>query len=292
MLPAWPTRLRLSRRQLFKGALAGSGLGVATGLYTWRFEPHWLEVVERPLPVARLPQSLEGARLVQLSDLHIGPRVDDSYLMTVFARVREIAPDIVVYTGDFISYDTDIVEHSKRMFAHLPTGNRATFGVLGNHDYGRGWAEIEIANEISAIAESAGVRILRNQIGEVDGLQVIGLEDLWSGRFDVRATLSGLDATRAAIALSHNPDTADEPGWGDYQGWILSGHTHGGQCKAPFLPPPLLPVKNRRYTSGEFELAGNRTIYINRGVGHLLRVRFNARPEATLFQLTAAEERG
>lgn len=292
MFPNWPTRLRLSRRQLLKGALAGSGLAVATGLYTWRIEPHWLEVVERPLPVARLPQSLEGARLVQLSDLYIGPRVDDSYLTDVFTRVREMAPDIVVYTGDFISYDTDIVEHAKRMFAHLPTGKRATFGVLGNHDYGPEWSVLEIADEISTIAESAGVQVLRNQIGDADGLQVVGLEDLWSGRFDVRAALSTFDATRAAIALSHNPDTADEPGWDGYQGWILSGHTHGGQCKAPFLPPPLLPVKNRRYTSGEFELAGNRTMYINRGVGHLLQVRFNARPEATVFHLTAAVERG
>ena len=50
----------------------------------------------------------------------------------------------------------------------------------------------------------------------------------------------------------------------------------------------MLPVKNRRYTSGEFELSGGRRMYINRGVGHLLRVRFNARPEVTLFQLTKA----
>ena len=62
-------------------------------------------------------------------------------------------------------------------------------------------------------------------------------------------------ATRAkpALVLSHNPDTADVPGWLGYEGWILSGHTHGGQCKPPFLPPPLLPVRNRRYTSGEID---------------------------------------
>ena len=83
-------------------------------------------------------------------------------------------------------------------------------------------------------------------------------------------------------------DGCPQPGWGDYSGWILAGHTHGGQCKPPFLPPPLLPVKNRRYTSGEFELTGGRRMYINRGVGHLLRVRINARPEVTLFQLTRA----
>jgi predicted MPP superfamily phosphohydrolase len=73
--------------------------------------------------------------------------------------------------------------------------------------------------------------------------------------------------------------------WDGYEGWILSGHTHGGQCKPPFLPPPLLPVRNRAYTSGEFALAGNRRMYISRGVGHLIRVRFGARPEVVLFEL-------
>jgi len=69
---------------------------------------------------------------------------------------------------------------------------------------------------------------------------------------------------------------------------ILAGHTHGGQCKPPFLPPPLVPVANKRYISGKIELSGNRNMYISRGVGHLLRVRFNARPEVAVFKLQRA----
>lgn len=88
-----------------------------------------------------------------------------------------------------------------------------------------------------------------------------------------------------ALALSHNPDSVDLPGWENHAGWILAGHTHGGQCKPPFLPPPLLPVANRRYTAGEFRLSGGRRLYVSRGVGHLTRVRFNVRPEVTLFEL-------
>jgi predicted MPP superfamily phosphohydrolase len=64
--------------------------------------------------------------------------------------------------------------------------------------------------------------------------------------------------------------------------------THGGQCKPPFLPPPLLPVQNRRYTCGEFEIANERRLYISRGLGHLLQVRINVRPEITLFELESA----
>jgi predicted MPP superfamily phosphohydrolase len=120
---------------------------------------------------------------------------------------------------------------------------------------------------------------------EVSGLQIVGLDDLWAKRFDLETPMAALDPARAALVLSHNPDTVDLAGWGAYNGWVLAGHTHGGQCRPPFLPPPLLPVKNRRYTAGEFYLSGGRRMYISRGVGHLLQVRFNARPEITLFHL-------
>jgi uncharacterized protein len=288
MPASWKTSLRISRRRFLQGTAAAGGVTLAAGLYTWRIEPHWLQIVERELPVARLPQSLEGARLAQLSDRHIGPRVDDSYLLGVFARVQAASPEIVVYTGDFTTYSSNVLEHAGRMFANLPLGSRATFGILGNHDYGHNWLQPDLADALTSLARSAGVRILRNEVGHVDGLQVIGLDDLWAERFDVQKALAQTDLSQAAIALSHNPDTSDLPGWEKYSGWILAGHTHGGQCKPPFLPPPLLPVKNRRYTSGEFELSGGRRMYINRGVGYLLRVRFNARPEVTLFKLTRA----
>jgi predicted MPP superfamily phosphohydrolase len=287
-MPHWTHHLRITRRRFLQGVAGAGGLSIATGLYTWRVEPHWLQIVERPLPVANLPPALEGATLAQLSDLHIGPRVDDDYLLSVFERVRALAPDIVVFTGDFTSYEEYIIDHTRRVFAELPLGARATFAILGNHDYGRGWTRLDIADEITALARDRNVQVLRNEIGDVDGLQVVGFDDLWAGRFDMQKAMTEFDPARAAIALTHNPHTVDLAGWENFRGWILDGHTHGGQCKAPFLPPPLLPVKNRRYTSGEFDLAGNRKLYINRGVGHLLRVRINARPEVTLFTLARA----
>jgi uncharacterized protein len=267
---------------------ATTGTGVLTGLYTWQYEPHWVEFVERPLPVTDLPQSLRGATVVHLSDLHIGLQVDDSYLLRTFLRINDLKPAIVVYTGDFVSYHQNIAEHVTRIFRYLPLGSLATLGVLGNHDYGPGWAHPEVADQITEIAASAGVRILRNEVADVTGLQIAGLDDYWAGRFDAEHAFAAIDASRVSIALSHNPDTADESGWAAFAGWILSGHTHGGQCRPPFLPPPLLPVRNRRYTAGEFNLSEGRKMYISRGVGHTMQVRFNARPEVTLFRLADA----
>lgn len=277
----------ISRREfLAAGASVTAVAGV--GLYTCRVEPHRLEIVRRPLAIRGLPGSLSGRTLVQISDVHVGTRVDDDYVRATFRRVADLQPDIVVFTGDFISYHPGIFEQLPALYRHFPRGRAATVAILGNHDYGSNWAHPEIAARVVDAVHGFGITVLRNEISEVEGLQVVGLDDLWANQFNPAQVMAKLESRRAAIVLSHNPDTVDLSGWGDYDGWILSGHTHGGQCKPPFLPPPLLPVRNRRYTAGEFALDGGRRMYISRGVGHLLQVRFNVRPEVTVFELRSA----
>jgi uncharacterized protein len=268
------------------GALVGSTVGVVG--YTIGIEPHWLEIVERDLSIENLPRALDGARLAQISDLHIGPQVSDEYIVHSFDRLRALAPDVVVFTGDFITHRSSRgdsqYQQLRAVLAHLPHGRLATVGILGNHDYGRGWGEPSVAAKVVAEVERAGVRILRNEVQSVRGLDIVGVDDLWSHRGDPVAALRARQSD-AALALVHNPDAADEQPWPEYRGWMLAGHTHGGQCKPPFLPPPLLPVRNPRYVSGEVSVDTERTLYISRGVGYLIRARFNVRPEITLFTL-------
>ena len=278
--------MRLNRRRFL--TIAGGGAAGCVGLYTWRVEPHWLEIVRRPLAVRGLPSRLSGRSLVQISDVHVGTRVDDGYVLTSFRRVAQLEPDIVVMTGDFISYHSGSFDQMRAIYRHFPKGRLATLAILGNHDYGVNWSHPEVAQQVVDIVQPLGLTVLRNEVRDVEGLQIAGLDDLWGNRFRPFEPLRRLDPRRAALVLSHNPDTVDLPVWEGYEGWILSGHTHGGQCKPPFLPPPLLPVRNRRYTAGEFSLTGNRRLYISRGVGHLLRVRFNVRPEVTVFELRPA----
>ena len=146
----------------------------------------------------------------------------------------------------------------------------------------------DVGDQVAEIASAAGVTMLRNQAVTVAGLQFIGIDDLWGPRFNPADLIVQRSQDASTLTLCHNPDAADRSIWGRYEGWILSGHTHGGQCKPPFLPPPLLPVKNKRYVSGEIGLSGNRHMYISRGVGHLIRVRFNVRPEVPIFHLQRA----
>jgi uncharacterized protein len=261
-------------------AAAGATLG-----YTVFAEPFWLELVGRKLPVRKLPASLRGKKLVQISDLHVSGRVSESYLIESCKRVAALDPDIVVYTGDFISLDGKTEGSMANVFPHLPKGRLGTAAILGNHDYGVNWAEEEWAEKIIRALDSRGIPVLRNEVLDIGGLQILGLDDKWAEKIDLEKGLAALEPGRAAIVLSHNPDTVDEGDWSGYEGWILAGHTHGGQCKPPFLPPPLLPVINRLYTAGHFPLSGGRDLYINRALGYLHQVRFNVRPEVTVFEL-------
>jgi predicted MPP superfamily phosphohydrolase len=271
------------------------------------------------MALENLPRALEGSTLLQLSDLHVGPRVSSDYLIETLDRACELAPDFVVFTGDFVTYrSAEVYRELARVMRHTPNGKLGTIGALGNHDYGFVWRHIEVADEISRVLADVGVRVLRNEVHMIDGLQFAGLADVWGPEFgahavqrkirrvlpngmevvgqappggrEAGAALESLVRGLPAIVLAHNPDVQDLPIWDGVRCWSLAGHTHGGQVKPPFLPPPVLPVKNKRYVAGEYDVGPGRTLYINRGLGHLTQVRFNVRPELTLFTLRRAPD--
>lgn len=279
----------MKRRKFLKHSSRLAGLGLLAGLYTWQVEPYWLEFVHRPLPIRHLPDALAGKRLVQISDLHVGNRFDYQFLINAMNEAQSLEPDLVVYTGDYVSYeDEEQLVQLREVLQHALVGKLGTLAILGNHDYGSHWAEGSLADAISAELSLAGMEVLRNTATNIQGLNILGIDDLWGTNFAPEQVLSTHDPDAANLVLCHNPDVCDLDVWHGYQGWILAGHTHGGQCKPPFLPPPLLPVKNRRYTSGAFALADGRNLYINRALGHSFQVRFNVRPEITVFNLEKA----
>ena len=296
----------MNRRKFFViggrvlGGVVAGAAGV--GLYAWRIEPEWVELVRRPMQLQNLPSELQGRTLLQISDIHVGPRVSSAYLIGVLSHACELAPDFVVFTGDFVTYrSANEYGELARVLRALPKGKLGTVAILGNHDYGAGWRRAEVADGVARVAQDAGMVVLRNEVRAVGGLQFAGLADIWSPEFgplgnapaarlgsarpDAAVAVRAIVPALPTVILTHNPDTQDLPIWDGVQGWVLAGHTHGGQIKPPFLPPPILPVRNKRYTAGEFVVAPGRTMYINRGLGYLMRARFNARPELTLFTL-------
>ena len=265
---------------------------VALGGYAFGIEPRWITVERHRLPVRNLPLSLEGATAVHLTDLHVGSRVSDAYLLNQFEYVKSLEPEFVFFTGDFLDDATDWhLQKGLKLLKEFPKGRIGNASVLGNHDYGNGHQKTA-ANEactktlIDAF-DHAGMNVLFDNFVELDGLKVGGLNDLWFGSFNMitaREVICEV-ADGASIILSHNPDSVDFPIWDSYRSWVLCGHTHGGQCNFPIVGAPITPVENKRYVSGFYDIEGGHNLYISRGVGHTHRVRFGARPEITVFTL-------
>ena len=276
----------MKRKKFLKIIAKTTGIIAMTGLYSWQIEPFWLEFVRIKMPVDNLSKKLIGKTVMQISDIHVEKEHDVKYLIKSFNKAKSYNPDFVVYTGDYLNYKGKEQLHIlNKIIQNAVKGKLGTIAILGNHDYGFNWKDRSIADKVSKIFSNFNITVLRNQQKEISGVNFIGFDDYWGPNFNPKKVMNQYDKSKANIVLCHNPDVCDVNIWNGYKGWIISGHTHGGQFKPPFLDPPILPVKNKKYTSGIIDLNDGRTLYINRALGNLWQLRFNVRPEITVFEL-------
>ena len=260
-------------------ALAVAALGAAQALRGPR-------IVEVRVPVEGLPADLQGLRIAQLSDLHVGPTIRRREVERVVERVRALRPDLIAVTGDLVDGPV------RRLSADVEplAGLRAPLGVYyvtGNHEYywdARGW--IEKTRALGLIPLLNENRLLRR--GEAE-LLVGGVPDESAGYFipshapDVEkaAATSGRPAVR--ILLAHRPggyERAERAGF-DLQ---LSGHTHAGQ----FFPWSLVVRFFHRYYRG-LNRHGRMRLYVSAGTGFWgPPLRLGAPAEISLLTLARA----
>lgn len=216
----------MNRRKFLKKSFYTSvGIGVATGFYTWQIEPFWLEFIKLKMPIKNLPSHLVGKTLMQISDMHVGNRFDYNYLIESFKEAKAYKPDYVVYTGDFVSYeDKKQLEQLETVLKDAVKGSLGTIAILGNHDYGKDWAEQDVADSIVEKLENVDIKVLCNEHKEINGLNFIGFDDYWSINFKPEKAMQLYDSKKANIVLCHNPDVCDLDVWKGYKGWVLSGY--------------------------------------------------------------------
>lgn len=272
----------MNRRQ-FLGLAGAAAAALAAGAgWATLAEPNWPVVERLEIPLTRLPASLDGLRIAQLSDIHLSHLVTPGDLHRAVALVNRQTPDLIALTGDFIwqraDYAAGLVEPLRQLQAPL-----GVFAIFGNHDHWHG------AQAVAAALAAASVRLLVNQALRLDTgapLWLAGLDDVWERRQDLRAALRDVPDGEATVLLCHEPDYGDEAAaWPvDLQ---LSGHSHGGQVNLPLLGRPVLPWLGRKYPAGRYHI-GEMQLYTNRGIGLIAPpVRFNCPPEATVLTLRA-----
>jgi uncharacterized protein len=200
----------LNRKKFLKRLSIFGGVTACIGLYAWQIEPFWLEFVKLKMPIKNLPKTLVGKTLMQISDMHVGKRFNPQYIIDAFKTAQSYQPDFVVYTGDFVSYESEEqLEQLEKVFEHAVIGSNGTVGILGNHDYGKNWMQNEVADNIVDILYSKGIQILRNTQQNLNGLNIIGIDDYWGPNFQPELIMNEINHGLANLVLCHNPDVAD-----------------------------------------------------------------------------------
>jgi len=254
-----------ARRTFVKRVAVGGAvsLGVGSTVYGTLLGRHDYTLETVPIKLAKLPRALDGFRIVQLSDLHVGSFVADYELSRGLALVQRARPDLVVLTGDLIDHDIGHVQRLGRFVralgAYAPHG---VFAVMGNHDHYTG------VDEVQRVLRAAGCQVLGNRhlrIGDRGNtgasFVLAGLDDV-VGNPDLKRAFAGAPPELARVLLSHNPGYF--PTSHSYADLTLSGHTHGGQITL-FINPAELVLRHGfvrgHYTKDESQL------YVNRGFG-------------------------
>ncbi|WP_261807829.1 metallophosphoesterase [Paenibacillus sp. N3.4] len=279
---------RLSRRTFLKNSLftikALAALAGVGGLYSIFGERFWIQTKMVRLSYRRYPLSFAGMRIVQFSDTHIGKYYSLNRLEEVVELVQKQKPDLICFTGDlfdskFGEVSDDVIPILARLQADL-----GKFAVLGNHDMRLN------AKRVVDVLERSGFTVLINQSRSIvrghERLQVVGIDEIFHGKPNLPLAMKGVGRDDFVLLLAHEPDFADTaisfPV--DLQ---LSGHSHGGQIRIPFYGSIFIPDLAQKYPMGLYTFADSEFhVYTNRGIGTtLFPIRFNCRPEITVFDL-------
>ena len=276
-----------------------SALGAATGLalYGCEIERHLIQIHQSDVRIPGLNARFDGMRIAQLSDIHLDQYTEPIFLRHALHLINSLNPDAVFLTGDFVTS-----ERLSKKFAHNAGWQCAEilselrcpqrYAVLGNHDFEVGAKKITAAltaNHITVL-NNASLPIERNGAR----FWLAGVEDPLEGKADpeiaIPASIRNLP-DQPILLLCHAPDYADDllayPS-GKAVSLMLSGHTHGGQVRLPFIGPLALPPLGRKYVEGWFRL-DSLQLHVNRGLGTVgVPIRFDCPPEISLLTLRAA----
>ncbi len=274
----------MNRRGFLRlGVWAGAGALVAG--YPLVIERRRVQVDHYQIAVAGLPAAFHGYRIAHLSDVHLGALISDAFVNAVVERTNALGADLIACTGDFVQA-RDTRGEIDRVWPILGRlrARDGVCSVLGNHDH---WADTERS---LYWLERTGQNLRHRCRPIYRGRQRIvvgGAGDYWGDELAIDQAFAGSDEGDCRILLTHNPDSLDT-GFGTPLHLVLSGHTHGGQVVIPGLGAPVLPVKNKRYSSGLIATA-KAPLFISRGIGWaIVPVRFNCAPQIALLELAAA----
>ena len=277
------SKLELNRRQFLSGLVAAPLMALAaTSAYASLIEPSHYWLSETNVFIRDLPERFENFRITQLTDIHHSRILGINKVRHVVELAQQTKPDMFVLTGDYTTSYRRFIEPCAEALAPL-NAPEGVWAVLGNHDH---YTDPELTTRA---LRRHHITVLDNfhttlQRGP-DALQLSGIDDWTWNATDWTRAFSGLKPSTPTILLSHQPGVLDFDQTKNVA-LILSGHTHGGQVRLPFLGAPArFATKDLKYDRGLFH-RGDTQLYVSSGTGVIgLPVRLGVRPEIAVLRL-------
>lgn len=238
--------------------------------------------------LADWPVGAAPVKVLLISDIHItGPEMPPERLARIVGQINALSPDMVLLAGDFVSDKRTATRRYSMAEAIAPLAalSAPAYAVYGNHDHWRS------ASETKTALARARVTLLDNDAVAAGPLVLGGLDDAFTDRADVTATLAAMRSLPGAkLLLSHSPDPFPQvPG---EVGLMLAGHTHCGQIAPPLIGPlTTYSEHGERYGCGRIDEAG-KTLIVGAGVGtSILPLRIGAVPDMWLVEVGPSRAR-
>jgi len=258
------------------GSLTGVGISTAMGRAVVR---------EVNVPLGNVPQALKDLRIVQFTDMHIGPMVKREYVENIVTQINQLRPDIIVMTGDLVDGSVSHLKDDVAPLAKL-TARHGKYFITGNHEYYSG------VEDWIAEVERLGFTVLLNEhrLIEHEGARL-----LLAGVTDYRAfqhkpshatspaqAIAGAAESNVKILLAHQPKSIFEASKAGFD-LQISGHTHGGQ----YYPFNFIAKLANPYIQGLHKHENKTWIYVSPGTGYWgPPIRLGTEPEITMFRLS------
>ena len=236
--------------------------------------------------VPGLDPVFDGYRIVHFSDIHLGHWVSSERLEGIISLINEQQPDLVVNTGDFVSYVFDELAQDMISSFRRISAKDGALAVLGNHDH---WLDAE---RVRQALRAGGFQLLDNDVTTITrgaaNLHVAGVDDVIAEADRLDQVMERMPKTGPALILVHEPDFADETAATGRFFLQLSGHSHGMQIRVPGVRHLLRARYFKKYPAGRYQVKGM-VQYTSNGVGtHALRLRINCPPEIVVVTLKTA----
>ncbi|SFC12522.1 hypothetical protein SAMN04488102_103140 [Alkalibacterium subtropicum] len=277
-------------------------LSIAALVYIY-IQTYMIDISHYTITIPKLSKTMQGKKIVHLSDLHLNPKTNKSFVETILDTTEKQEPDYIFLTGDLVQAGLDdFVDTPLRRFVEECAKIAPTYAVTGNHDIMSG-----SFSDYQFILETADVKLLIDEAvvlpeGSAEGITLMGLTERQDQSSLPQPILGPITLTKEMvdlpkILLAHRPEyfvhyMLDKTKTPDL---ILSGHTHAGQFRLPIIGGVFAPGQGLfpKYDFGLFthEEDPSKRMIISRGLGNSsFPVRINNRPEVVTITLNGLSE--